>query len=69
MIDDEIREQLHAQLSELLVEHRDLDDVIARLSESAASNQLQLVRLKKRKLILKDEIKRLQDILIPDIIA
>ena len=69
MIDDETRQQLHAQLSELLIEHRDLDEVIAHLSESASSNQLQLVRLKKRKLILKDDIKRLQDLLIPDIIA
>lgn len=69
MIDDETRQQLHAQLSELLIEHRDLDEVIAHLSESASSNQLQLIRLKKRKLILKDDIKRLQDLLIPDIIA
>lgn len=69
MIDDELREQIRAQLAELQVEHRDLDDIISYLSVSAPSNQLQLVRLKKRKLFLKDEIKRLQNILLPDIIA
>jgi hypothetical protein len=49
-------------------EHRDLDTVIARLSESGA-DPLQLQRLKKRKLKLKDEITWLESRLIPDVIA
>ena len=53
----------------LLSEHRDLDDVIARLAEEKPFDQLQLQRLKKRKLILKDEIIRLRARLLPDIIA
>jgi hypothetical protein len=60
---------LRRQLEELRLEHRDLDDVIARLSESAAINQLQLQRLKKRKLMLKDQITKLESQLLPDIIA
>lgn len=60
-----IRERLHA----LEVEHHDLDDVIARLSADPKQDQLQLQRLKKRKLILKDQIQRLRARLIPDIIA
>ena len=54
---------------ELLSEHRDLDDVIARISESRPFDQLQLQRLKKRKLMLKDQIARLKSRLIPDVIA
>ncbi|MEW6688180.1 MAG: YdcH family protein [Pseudomonadota bacterium] len=53
----------------LEIEHHDLDDVIARLSEHPSQDQLQLRRLKKRKLFLKDSIARLRDRLIPDIIA
>jgi hypothetical protein len=60
-----IREKL-AQLRE---EHRDLDDVIHRLIESPTVDRLQLQRLKKRKLLLKDEIAALENALIPDIIA
>lgn len=60
---------LKARLELLRVEHRDLDEVIARLSESPLHNQLQLQRLKKRKLVLKDLIARVEDRLIPDIIA
>jgi hypothetical protein len=60
---------LRRQLEELRLEHRDLDDVIARLSDSAAINQLQLQRLKKRKLMLKDQITKLESQLLPDIIA
>ena len=53
----------------LLSEHRDLDEVIGRLLESATADQLQIQRLKKRKLILKDEIARLHGKILPDIIA
>jgi len=60
---------LREKLAELELEHRDLDDVIARLTERAPYDQLQLQRLKKRKLILKDTISRLEALLHPDIIA
>jgi hypothetical protein len=63
------REAVLAQLESLKSEHRDLDDVIARIADTVPFDQLQLQRLKKRKLILKDEITKLEDKLIPDIIA
>ncbi|MBC4014834.1 YdcH family protein [Siccirubricoccus deserti] len=66
MLDD--RESLLRRLHEMRSEHRDLDTVIARL-EGARSDQLQLQRLKKRKLKLKDEITWLESRLVPDIIA
>ena len=62
-------ELIGQRLSELQSEHRDLDQVIARLIEHAPFDQLQLQRLKKRKLKLKDEIAHLESMLIPDIIA
>jgi len=65
----EDREAVMAQLESLKSEHRDLDDVIARIADTVPFDQLQLQRLKKRKLILKDEITKLEDKLIPDIIA
>jgi hypothetical protein len=58
-----------ARLAVLRMEHRDLGDSIEALSSGPASDQLQLARLKKRKLRIKDEISALQDLLIPDIIA
>lgn len=58
-----------ARLAQLQLEHRDLDDVILRLSGDPAPNLLQLQRLKKRKLVLKDLIARLASGTIPDIIA
>ncbi len=61
--------ELRRKLFEIRSEHRDLDDVIARISDEAPFDQLQLQRLKKRKLVLKDEISRLEDQLLPDIIA
>ena len=63
------QETLRQELGELELEHRDLDDVIARLIERAPYDQLQMQRLKKRKLILKDQIARLKAKLYPDIIA
>ena len=62
------RDSLLRKLHELRSEHRDLDTVIARLSEQGL-DQLQIVRLKKRKLLLKDEISWLESRLIPDSIA
>jgi hypothetical protein len=62
-------EAIKAKLEALKSEHRDLDDVIDRLIEKAPFDQLQLQRLKKRKLGLKDQIIKLESQLIPDIIA
>jgi len=62
-------ELLIAQLVELRRQHRSLDEEIAELSASLLGDQLQLKRLKKRKLHLKDEIARVEDKLYPDIIA
>lgn len=57
------------QLAQLREEHRDLDDAISALAAAAHVDTLQLQRLKKRKLALKDRIKLLDDRLLPDIIA
>jgi hypothetical protein len=57
------------KLRQLRIEHRDLDDVIARLTLDIHTNELQLKRLKKRKLMLKDQITRLESQLIPDLNA
>lgn len=62
-------ESLRERLTSLREEHRDLDDVIDRLAEGGPVNQLQIQRLKKRKLLLKDQITRLESRLLPDIIA
>jgi hypothetical protein len=61
--------QLKARLAALKSEHRDLDEVIARVSEGGVYDQLMMQRLKKRKLALKDQIARLESQLVPDIIA
>lgn len=66
MLDD--RESLLRRLHEMRSEHRDLDTVVARL-EAEMADQLQLQRLKKRKLKLKDEIAWLESRLVPDITA
>ena len=63
------RDSLLRKLHELRSEHRDLDTVIARVAEQGPVDQLHLVRLKKRKLLLKDEIAWLDSRLIPDNIA
>ena len=70
---DEDDEALHAALqqriSELQMEHRDLDDAIARLSENPLPDQLRMQRLKKRKLLLKDQLTYLERQLDPDVLA
>lgn len=58
-----------ARLGQLELEHRDLDTAISRLSESALQDELQLRRLKKRKLLLKDQIAWLRRQLDPDVPA
>jgi len=61
--------KMPTQLEHLKSEHRDLDDVIARLTDDPAPDRLQLQRLKKRKLLLKDQIAQLESGSIPNIIA
>jgi hypothetical protein len=63
------REGLERQLEELKSEHRDLDEVIARIAEEAPFDQLQIQRLKKRKLQLRDQLAKIESLLLPDIIA
>lgn len=65
MDESEIRRRLEA----VRFEHRDLDAAIAALLDQGSADQLQIARLKKRKLMLRDEISQLEDQLIPDIIA
>lgn len=62
-------EELRKRLAGLRTEHRDLDAAISALSEAGAGDQLQIARLKKRKLGLRDQIAILEDYLTPDIIA
>jgi hypothetical protein len=66
---EEEKAQIRQRLLALEIEHHDLDDVIGRLVGDPAQDRLQLQRLKKRKLLLKDQIQRLRARLIPDIIA
>ena len=68
-LDDEQRDMLKRKLEEMRTEHRDLDDVIARVTEEAPFDQLRVQRLKKRKLMLKDQIAHIESMLLPDIIA
>ena len=68
-LSDEEIQRLEERLFELKQEHRDLDDVITRLSSQGAIEELQLKRFKKRKLKLKDTIMQLENELIPDILA
>jgi hypothetical protein len=62
-------EEMRKRLAGLRVEHRDLDAAIAALSDADSLDQLQIARLKKRKLRLKDQISMIEDYLTPDIIA
>ena len=66
---DAEEEALRATLAQLSEEHRDLDAAIAAMIDSGVRDQLILTRLKKRKLQLKDQIARVEDALLPDIIA
>jgi len=68
MTKEEERE-LREQLARLQQEHRDLDAAIAALELSPSSDLIQIQRLKKRKLVLRDKIRRIDDQLTPDIIA
>jgi hypothetical protein len=65
MTEDEMRKRL----ASLKVEHRDLDIAIEALIQSGGPDQLQVARLKKRKLRLRDQISHIEDYLTPDIIA
>ena len=67
--EDDNQDQIVAQLHQLESEHRDLDDVIEHLGDDKPFDQLQLQRLKKRKLALKDGITKLRSRILPDIIA
>ena len=60
---------LRSKLQELIQQHRDLDAAISSLEETGSSDPLQLRRLKKMKLDLKDKMHRIENLLIPDIIA
>ena len=57
------------RLRQLRIEHRDLDDIISRLTMDFKIDEVQMKRLKKRKLMLKDQIARLESQLIPDLNA
>ena len=61
--------ELRKRLALLRTEHRDLDAAIDALRQSGSTDQLQIARLKKRKLLLKDQIAIIEDELLPDIIA
>ncbi len=65
----EDKEALIIRLQELRLEHRDLDAAIDALQDTVRYDQLQMQRLKKKKLFLRDEIARIQDQIYPDIIA
>ena len=62
-------QELMKRLELLRTEHRDLDAAISALTDAGSTDQLQIARLKKRKLRLKDQIAIIEDTLLPDIIA
>jgi hypothetical protein len=68
-MDEVERAMLEQRMMQLRIEHRDLDDVIRRLAEQRIYDQVQLQRLKRRKLLLKDQISWLQRQVDPDIPA
>ena len=71
-IEDNVDRELFRNIEKLRalrIEHRDLDEVIDRLTMDIHTNELQLKRLKKRKLMLKDQITRMESQLIPDLNA
>lgn len=61
--------EMRKRLAALRIEHRDLDAAIDALTQAGSQDQLQIARLKKRKLKLKDQIAMIEDYLLPDIIA
>ncbi len=63
------QDRIKAKVAALELEHRDLDDVIENLENQGKFDQLKLSRLKKRKLMLKDQVTTMRDKLLPDIIA
>ncbi len=63
------QDKLRERLALLKAEHRDLDDAILSLAQRAVPDMLQLARVKKRKLQIRDEISRVENQLLPDIIA
>jgi len=67
--EDDTQAELRERLEELRLEHRDLDEVITRLVEDPFLDQIRLSRMKKRKLLLKDIIAKLESKLIPDLNA
>ena len=69
MLNQESQEEIVRRLLELRVEHRDLDDAIEALSQADYVDQIQLKRLKKKKLAIKDMIQKLESELIPDVDA
>lgn len=68
-LNDEEIALIEEKLEALRIEHRDLDDVIARLVDDRTTDELQIRRLKRRKLMLKDQIAMLERQLVPDIPA
>lgn len=68
-LSDEEINQIQERINQLALEHRDLDEIIAKLQQDPAQDQLQLTRLKKRKLALKDNLLKLESKLIPDLNA
>ena len=68
-IDDMSQEALQRRLEELTSEHRDLDTAILSMMNAPSGDLLTAQRLKKRKLVLKDEIAKVRSLLLPDIIA
>jgi hypothetical protein len=67
--DEALNAALRKRINELRTEHDDLDDAIARLSDKPLPDQLRLQRLKKRKLLLKDQLTHLERQLDPDVMA
>jgi len=68
-VDEKTEEQVRVRLAELRLEHRELDDSINEMYVSGCLDQLQLKRMKKHKLLVKDTIAKLESILIPDLDA
>ncbi len=68
-LSEEERQCIERQIEQLIVEHRDLDEIIHQMAQTVYADQLLLKRLKKRKLRLKDRIEKLKSQLLPNILA